>query len=532
MKVFLMYPDRDFNMSEPLPSHHEALAQDMDMAILIEAMGGGDRFITEVAKAALFQSLYVPDHILYRQEILQDAFQNEELIESLYAVTSEALEVKRRSWFTILGASPSSILYSSVLLLQAYLPLLEELQRIAFQGLGRCVSRGFRRFFAMIQQELSDEYLQFLGRYLKTLRFEQGIMIRAQLGTGNKPVDYQLQKPLAPDPHWLRRLFGRRSPSYSFSIDPRDEAGGRALDEIRNRGLNTGANAVAQAADHVESFFKVLRTELAFYKACLNLKQRLSAMGEPLCFPEVVTTETALLEGKDLYNPCLSLTSGKATVKNDIQARGKNLIIITGVNEGGKSTFLRSLGVAQLMMQAGLFVPAQRFRADIRSGIFTHYRRKEDRTMSSGKFDEELKRMSQIIDQIRGTPGAPLILFNESFASTNEREGSEIARQIVQALLEIGAKIVFVTHLYTFAHYFYERAATTTLMLRADRTKEGGRSFKILEGAPSQRSHGEDLYRKIFETPLGDIQNPYGKEEEYFIDKEENAPGEASHEGL
>ena len=97
--------------------------------------------------------------------------------------------------------------------------------------------------------------------------------------------------------------------------------------------------------------------------------------------------------------------------------------MITGANQGGKSTFLRSLGLAQMMMQGGMFVAAANFNANVCHGVFTHFKREEDRTMKSGKFDEELRRMSDIAARI--TPGC-LLLCNESFASTNEREGSEI----------------------------------------------------------------------------------------------------------
>jgi DNA mismatch repair ATPase MutS len=79
----------------------------------------------------------------------------------------------------------------------------------------------------------------------------------------------------------------------------------------------------------------------------------------------------------------------------------------------------------------------------------THYKREEDTAMKSGKIDEELSRMNDIVESI--TPNA-LILFNESFAATNEREGSEIARQIVSALIEKHLKVFFVTHLFEFAY--------------------------------------------------------------------------------
>jgi DNA mismatch repair ATPase MutS len=115
--------------------------------------------------------------------------------------------------------------------------------------------------------------------------------------------------------------------------------------------------------------------------------------------------------------------------------------------------------------------------------------------MKSGKFDEELARMSDIVDHL--APDSMLLL-NESFAATNEREGSEIAGQIVRALLEQGIRIFFVTHLYEFAHTFFEKKMKEALFLRAERQADGTRTFRLIEGEPLQTSHGEDLYRKVF----------------------------------
>jgi hypothetical protein len=62
--------------------------------------------------------------------------------------------------------------------------------------------------------------------------------------------------------------------------------GARALGELRDKGFNLVANAAGQSADHIDSFFNVLRTELAFYIGCLNLSERLAQLGEPITFPE------------------------------------------------------------------------------------------------------------------------------------------------------------------------------------------------------------------------------------------------------
>jgi len=198
-----------------------------------------------------------------------------------------------------------------------------------------------------------------------------------------------------------------------------------------------------------------------------------------------------------LYDVCLALTMKRRAVGNDVNANNKGLVVITGANQGGKSTFLRSIGLAQLMMQCGMFVPAESFCSSVCDGLFTHYKREEDTTMKSGKLDEELSRMNDIVEKI--TPNS-LVLFNESFAATNAREGSEIARQIVSALLEKRIKVFFVTHLYEFAHGFSDKKMENTIFLRAERRTDGKRTFRLTEGEPLQTSYGEDLYNRIFEA--------------------------------
>jgi DNA mismatch repair ATPase MutS len=193
----------------------------------------------------------------------------------------------------------------------------------------------------------------------------------------------------------------------------------------------------------------------------------------------------------------LTLRLGKPAVGNDVKADGKSLLVVTGANQGGKSTFLRSVGTAQLMMQSGMFVGAEFFTADVRDRVFTHYKREEDESMESGKFDEELTRMSAIAEDITRQS---LFLSNESFGSTNEREGSEVARQVVHALREAGVKVVFVTHLFDFADGIRQEHSDDVLFLRASRSDDGARPYKLVEEPPLPTSYGQDTYEAIFET--------------------------------
>ena len=291
------------------------------------------------------------------------------------------------------------------------------------------------------------------------------------------------------------RLRERRI-SLELRIPDGDEAGSRALEELRDRGINRVADSLARSRDHVLGYLSAMRFELAFYIGCITLDERLAAIGAGLCLPLPTRPEERAQHAKGLYDICLALTLGRPVVGNDLEADGKGLIVVTGANQGGKSTFLRSVGVAQLMMQGGMFVPAERYRANLCASLFTHFRREEDAAMERGKLDEELRRLSGIVDDLRENS---MLLFNEPFASTNEREGSEIARRIVGALLERRVKVFFVTHLYDFAAAVFRKGEATALFLRAERHEDGTRSYRILAGEPLETSFGRDLYDEVFD---------------------------------
>jgi DNA mismatch repair ATPase MutS len=103
--------------------------------------------------------------------------------------------------------------------------------------------------------------------------------------------------------------------------------------------------------------------------------------------------------------------------------------------------------------------------------------------------------MSAIADQIGPNRMA---LRNESCAATNEREGSEIARQVIRASVEASIKVVFVTHLLDLAHSLYRQGMDTALFLRAERTPDGRRTFRIIVGEPLATSYGHDVYARVF----------------------------------
>ena len=490
-----MYREKDFEVEEGVAVDHVSISQDLNLEALFEAMADGDGLLVESARQGLLVSLREPAEILYRQDVLRDCIDQQALALEIYAIAVEAMEAERKVYRGFLDY-PDSILRRAIGLLQLFLGLLKRLRNVADTHAEEFRSDGFRSLFGRIQGELDDEYLHSVENHLRFLEFRQGVLLSARLDSGNKGVGYVVRRPASSDPIWKSWLSFMDRSRLTIVIADRDDNGARALADLRARGINIVANAAAQSAEHILSFFKLLRFELGFYVACLNLRRRLVEKGEPVCFPTSSEPDQPALSFQGLYEPVLSLKLATRAVGNDGEADGKRLLMITGANQGGKSTFLRSLGLAQLMMQSGMFVAANRLNGNTCDGVYSHFKRKEDPSMTSGKLDDELKRMSEIVPSLKPSS---LLLLNESFASTNEREGSEIATGIVTALLEADVKVCYVTHSFDLADSLYDTGDAAMLFLQAERQPDGTRTFKVVEASPSPISFGEDLHQRIFE---------------------------------
>jgi DNA mismatch repair ATPase MutS len=503
MKARLMYRDRDVDLAaKPAPGSAD-LTRDLALETVFAAMSAGDPYLLDVAQRVVPVGLRDPEAIRYRQRILADCIARPQIVRRMYAIAVSAIEHERRAWgFTF--RQPEGLLHRSVEVLGIFRDHFRELRGIADAHSGEFHSEGFRVLFDMLDRELDDAYLASIEEHLHRLRFRKGLLMSVRLGKANKGTQYQIRKPFGVTSSlyervegWVHQLMRGELSTFVYELHDRDEGGFRALQELRDRGIAPVATALIASTAHILDFFKMLRAELAFHVGCLNLHERLTAKGEPVCFPDPAPMGESLIQAQGLYDLSLSLNMERRPVGNDLSAERERLVMITGANRGGKTTFLRGIGLAQLLMQCGAFVPAERYRAGVCSALFTHFKREEDAAMRSGKLDEELSRMSAILDRL--AEGA-MVLLNESFASTNEREASEIARQIVRALLERRVKVIFVTHLYDLAESFYRAPPGPAIFLRAERLPDGRRTFKVLEGEPLTTSFGADVYARVFKS--------------------------------
>jgi hypothetical protein len=494
-----MFPDADFDPHRPEPPHTQILIDDLGLETVLTTMADGDRLCYTAARSALLAPLTDPAQILYRQQALADVLAHEPVVRELYDLAAAALEDRKKSFFGFWHGSPTSILSSSVTILSLLKTRLRQLRAIADQHAAHFTSPGFTAFFHTVAVELDDTYLDEIDAHLQQLRLRHGVHFSARLGRGNKSIDFVVRT--AHLRHGIKGLIlgAEPGPAYSVTVPDRDEAGAQEVADLEGRALNPVAEAVAQSADHVASFFTQLRTELAFHLAGANLHHALTAHQAPVCFPEPAPPGEQALTVRDLYEITLPLRGTEHVVGNDLDADAKPLIVITGANQGGKSTLARATALAGVTAAAGLHAPATAMRFSPAGALFTHYRRAEDATMSHGKFEEELARMREIVEH--ATPGA-LLVMNESFAATNEREGADVATPIIHALLDAGLRVLLVTHSYELAEQLRREDGERALFLRAQRLSGGQRTFHLIPAPPQSTSYGQDLYQEVFAEDL------------------------------
>lgn len=273
---------------------------------------------------------------------------------------------------------------------------------------------------------------------------------------------------------------------------------GRVLanEEVYQSGVEFANRVVLQLLEQCmpflqqwEEILQTLSRQIVFLAGCARLYEKGTGMGFYFSMPDVREEKA-----DKLYELALALQNMEQPIPNTVDLKGKQALIVTGANQGGKSTFLRSLGIAQVLCQAGMYVPAKAYPLHVFEDVFTHFTRREDATMNMGKFEEELKRMEQILRAARSNT---LILLNESFATTTEVTAYQIAMDLMHTCLSEGVTVWMVTHITKFAKEFYGESPKDVLFLSAGRKEENEIRFQMYEKVPGDTSYGLALYEQM-----------------------------------
>jgi DNA mismatch repair protein MutS len=197
-------------------------------------------------------------------------------------------------------------------------------------------------------------------------------------------------------------------------------------------------------ADFLDPLVTRFDREVQFYLAYLEHVERLGDL--PLAYPSLVEEwdETLVEDGWDIALAGATRSSTSAPiVRNGFALEGtERVLVVTGPNQGGKTTFARVVGQLHYVASLGVPVPAARATLILTDGLFTVFGRREDIATLRGRLDEELVRLKAILEQ---ATEHSLILLNEVFASTSVSDAVFLGREILDRITSLGCAAVWVT---------------------------------------------------------------------------------------
>ena len=499
MNSFLLYPEKRLSGETAYPSFQD-IYKDLNLNIIIKTMALNDVFIMEQIRSVMMVPVRNETDMQYRYDIIKDFYHTRELLDELYQSGRKGFQMaeqykKEREQNRGKSTYKTSAIISSLNFIEDSTALLKKIRDTLQSFKGELKSEGLTHFLQRLSGYPLDDFEDFHkkilffttgGESIFSIRISGGLKLGSSRlcdcknnnsGYSTKGTSYKFLK-----------LYYKMIRKDTIMVE------GEALDKDINLFLETNMQRITDIyqpfIDSYLTFLFDFAKEIAFYMGVNNMQNRMSELSLPLCYGSVCE-DNSCRDIRDLYELSLALYTQSHPVPNSLKHNNKTMTVITGANQGGKSTFLRSFGIAQVMMQCGMPVPAKHFCSGLYSRIHTHFTRKEDAMLTRGRLEEELKRMSGILSEVSKNS---LLLLNESFASTTEKEGSQIAYNVILPLYEKGIHVMMVTHLHEFARTLYESGKERIEFLVAERKENGKRTYHMLPGQPHYSSYGTDLY--------------------------------------
>jgi DNA mismatch repair ATPase MutS len=483
--------------NQPKIAVAEDVRADLELDKIVAVASNNDKLIADTWLEVLLLEGSSEDVVTYRQEAVKDALTHRETILKMYSLTGEVLERLRREVFYFRTDDPVGVVHETSRGIKIFADALEELM-ILLKSASSFSSKAFSELVTSLSENIDEKFISSARDIARIFEFGEDTDFSVRIGKYNSLKDPVLLVPKEKNSLFARVLNLRRA--YTYRLDPRDESGAQILHDIKAWALSQVATTLLKAYKHMKSFFEDLRKQLSFYVGVINMSDFFEGIGLPKVYPKFAAGKFAF---ENLY--CLSLAisgSGKPVPYTlDVDVDKAFAVLISGVNKGGKTTFLKAVGQALLLARAGLFIPAESFTLPTPGAVYTHFLREEERTMSYGKFEEEVKRFRSFVDSLKK---GDFVLMDESFSTTNPVEASVVAENIVSALVDSGVNVFYVTFLHDFIHQFIKRYGKKTILLIPERLGDGTRTFRLVRGS-LQPGYAIDLWRKVSGTSVYDL---------------------------